>query len=222
MRFTYDDRKKEDVVPMRFVRSCTKGHVDDIDWVAFAHMGEKTCARNLWFEEGGTSGDLSEIQISCDCGKSQSLAVALNSKSGTLGYCNGRRPWLGPYSKEKCGELSRLLIRTASNAYFAQIVSVISIPDAQSTVEHAVRALWSSYFIAVKAKEQIATFRAIPQVAAAILGFSDDEVWKTVQQIRLGREETRFIKPPVNQRNHYASHNKPLNFEVVANSIPTR
>jgi hypothetical protein len=80
MRFTYDDRKKEVVVPMRFVWSCTKGHVDDIDWVAFAHMGEKTCARNLWFEEGGTSGDLSEIQISCDCGKSQSLAMMKSGK----------------------------------------------------------------------------------------------------------------------------------------------
>jgi hypothetical protein len=194
MRFTYDDRKKEDVVPMRFVRSCTKGHVDDIDWVAFAHKGDKTCARSLWFEEGGTSGDLSEIKISCDCGSSQSLAAALNSKSGTLGYCNGRRPWLGPYSKEKCKELSRLLIRTASNAYFAQTVPVISIPEAQSAVENAVRALWSSYFIAVTAKEQIATFRLIPQVAAVISDFTNEEVWKTIQQIGLGREETRFIK----------------------------
>jgi uncharacterized protein DUF1998 len=194
MRFTYDDRKKEAVVPMRFVRSCRKGHVDDIDWVSFAHAGDKICARCLWFEEGGTSGDLSEIQISCDCGKSQSLAAALNSKSGTLGCCNGRRPWLGPYSREKCGEPSRLLIRTASNAYFAQIVSVISIPEAQSAVENAVRALWSSYFIAVKAVEQIATFRLIPQVAAAISAFSDDEIWKTVKKISSGNKETRFIK----------------------------
>ena len=194
MRFTYDDGKKEDVVPMRFVRSCTKGHVDDIDWLAFAHKGEKTCARNLWIEEAGTSGDLSEIQILCDCGKFQSLAAALNAQAGTLGHCNGRRPWLGPYSNEKCGEVSRLLIRTASNAYFAQIVSVISIPDSRSPVENAVRSLWASYFIAVTAKEQIATFRLIPQVAEVISGFSDDEVWRTVQQIRSGREETRFIK----------------------------
>jgi hypothetical protein len=194
MRFTYEDGKKVDVVPMRFVRSCIRGHVDDIDWVAFVHKGEKNCARNLWIEERGTSGDLSEIHISCDCGKSESLLAALNAQVRTLGPCNGRRPWLGRYSSETCREPSRLLIRTASNAYFPQTVSVISIPDARSEVEDAVRALWSSYFTAVTAKGQIATFRLIPRVAEVISNFSDDEIWETIQGVRSGHGETRFIK----------------------------
>jgi hypothetical protein len=42
----------------------------------------------------------SDHRITCDCGLSQSLAAALNAQTGTLGFCNGRRPWLGPYSKQ--------------------------------------------------------------------------------------------------------------------------
>jgi hypothetical protein len=120
--------------------------------------------------------------------------AALNAQARTLGSCRGRRPWLGRYSDERCGELSRLLTRTASNAYFPQTVSVISIPDARSEVEDTVRALWSSYFTAVIAKEQIAIFRLIPRVAEAITKFSDDEIWKAIQEVRSGSRETRFIK----------------------------
>ena len=59
-----------------------------------------------------------------------------------LGNCDGSRPWLGPYTKEPCGEPNRLLIRTASNAYFPQLMSVISLPDRDETVKKAVDAAW--------------------------------------------------------------------------------
>ena len=59
-----------------------------------------------------------------------------------LGNCDGSRPWLGPYTKEPCGEPNRLLIRTASNAYFPQLMSVISLPDRDETVKQAVDAVW--------------------------------------------------------------------------------
>src|SRR6266436_787771 len=46
-----------------------------------------------------------------------------------LGTCRGARPWLGRNAEEGCNLPSRLLIRTASNAYFPQVVSVLSLPD---------------------------------------------------------------------------------------------
>ena len=46
-----------------------------------------------------------------------------------LGSCDGSRPWLGAFTRETCGEPSRLLIRSASNAYFPQLMSVISLPE---------------------------------------------------------------------------------------------
>jgi len=77
----------------------------------------------LWIEERGTSGDLSEVWIRCDCGKAErSVFQAADMKIRALGQCDGNRPWLGPWSKEKCGEPNRLLIRTASNAILANPV----------------------------------------------------------------------------------------------------
>ena len=70
-----------------------------------------------------------------------------------LGLCDGSRPWLGPYTKEPCGEPNRLLIRTASNAYFPQLMSVISLPDRDETVKQAVDAAWE-YLEAVEDLER--------------------------------------------------------------------
>jgi hypothetical protein len=45
-------------------------------------------------DEWGTSGDLTEVSILCDCGKSKQLIIALEDKTA-LGWCRGRMPWLG-------------------------------------------------------------------------------------------------------------------------------
>ncbi len=68
----YDENRKwQPVVSVRFVRACHAGHVGDIDWYAFVHGGPTECRRQLWIEERGTSGDLSEVWIRCECGKAQ-------------------------------------------------------------------------------------------------------------------------------------------------------
>ena len=58
------------VIPTRFVRACPKGHVDDLDWYRFVHGPDSTCRRQLWLDERGTSGDLSELSVRCECGRS--------------------------------------------------------------------------------------------------------------------------------------------------------
>ena len=125
-RGAYIDRnkKRRSVVPIRFVRACRCGHIGDIDWYAFVHQGKSECTqqqRQLFIDERGTSGDLTEIFIRCECGKAErSVAQAARFQDRALGNCDGSRPWLGPFTKESCGEPSRLLIRSASNAYFPQ------------------------------------------------------------------------------------------------------
>src|SRR2546426_6923660 len=52
------------------------------------------------------------------------------------------RSTLFPYTTLFRSLPSRLLIRTASNAYFPQVVSVLSLPERSSAVETAVRELW--------------------------------------------------------------------------------
>src|SRR5690606_18664058 len=111
-----------DCVPVRFVVTCKHGHLDDFPWKWFVHTENKDCdGRELFFEEG-TSGDFTQIIVLCkSCGAKRALADAREDK--VLPNCRGERPWLGAPGKQECSEKQHLLSRTASNAYFSQVVS---------------------------------------------------------------------------------------------------
>jgi hypothetical protein len=178
------DKKKRRVVPVRFVRACRAGHIGDIDWYSFSHNGPSECAkqqRQLYVDERGTSGDLTEIWMRCECGKAErSLAQAAILSNRALGSCDGARPWLGPFTKELCGEPSRLLIRSASNAYFSQIMSVISLPERDETVRRAVDSVWSFLEI-VEDLEQLQYERRRAAVREALEGITDEEILADLQ-----------------------------------------
>ena len=143
-RIALDERGRFDnrwVVPICFVRACPRGHVDDLDWRRFVHGPEDTCHRQLWLDERGTTGDLADLVVRCECGKSRSLYEATLIEMNPLGTCRGARPWLGRHAAEDCNLPSRLLIRTAANAYFPQVVSVLAIPDRASAVQAVVAEL---------------------------------------------------------------------------------
>lgn len=194
-KYIDDNKKKRSVVPIRFVRACRNGHIGDIDWYGFVHGGPTECRRQLWIEERGTSGDLSEVWIRCDCGKAErSVFQAADMKIRALGQCDGNRPWLGPWSKEKCGEPNRLLIRTASNAYFGQSMSVISLPDRNDTVRTAVESVWE-FLSEIEDEQSVAYERKKQRVRAVLDGLSDTEVFQEIK-IRRGQslEQRKSVK----------------------------
>jgi Domain of unknown function (DUF1998) len=187
-RYIDRDRNKRPVVPVRFVRACRAGHIADVDWYSFVHRGKSDCAqqgRLLFLDERGTSGDLTEVFVRCECNQERSMAQAAIPSKDALGLCDGARPWLGPSTRENCGEPNRLLIRSASNAYFPQLMSVISLPDRDDLVRKAVDAAWSSLEL-VENLEQLRYERRKAIVKAALEGLSDDEVFGEVQLRRLG------------------------------------
>jgi hypothetical protein len=193
-KFIDDNRKKRTVVPVRFVRACRNGHIGDLDWYEFVHGGATDCRRPIWIEERGTSGDLAEVWVRCECGRGErSMAQAAESPQ-TLGRCDGKRPWLGPYSAEKCGEPNRLLIRTASNAYFPQLMSVISLPDRNETLRAAVETVWD-FIGEVEDVELLKYERRKAKVHAVLDGFRDEEVFAEIK-VRRGQsaESQKSIK----------------------------
>jgi hypothetical protein len=197
-RKALDERGRFDgrpVVATRFVRACPKGHVDDLDWHAFVHGSGSECprTRQLWLDERGTSGDLAELFVRCECGKSRSLYEATQLEMNPLGTCRGARPWLGRNANEDCNQPSRLLIRTASNAYFPQVVSVLSLPDRGSAVETAVRDLWDDLQI-VEDAAGLAFLKKKPKVLARLAGFSDEEVLAAIAAMRAGGTAERPVK----------------------------
>ena len=153
---------KKPVVATRFVRACSKGHVDDIDWYQFVHGPDDPCRRRLWLDERGTSGDLVEQIVRCECGRSRRMHEAVDFASFPLGVCRGARPWLGRHANEECREPSRLLIRTASNAWFPQVVSVLSLPDRGSEVDQVVEVLWDRLQV-VKDANALAVMKNFPR-----------------------------------------------------------
>jgi hypothetical protein len=198
--FIDDNHKKQPVVPVRFVRACRCGHIEDIDWFAFVHGGASSCRdefRPLWIDERGTTGDLSEIWIRCGCGIQRPMNDAARLGQKPLGHCDGSRPWLGPYTKEACGEPNRLLIRTASNAYFGQSMSVISLPERDEQLEEVVTSVWEDFLETVETLEDLQTERRKREkVKKALHGFTDDEVFAEIIAHRSG---TTIASKPVKQ-----------------------
>ena len=188
-----DKNKSYSVVPVRFVRACRKGHVGDIQWREFAHHGQTTCQQDLWMEERGTTGDLSDVWIICDCGAVRSMSEA--AEDGMLGTCNGSRPWLDD-SERVCGETNRLLLRTASNAYFPQTLPVISIPNGMKKVEATVLSLWDSHLCKIKSVEQLAMVKGIiPGLADQLGSLQDADVFEVMQMIHEGKQTSAVAKP---------------------------
>ena len=182
------------VVATRFVRACPKGHVDDLNWYAFVHGAEDTkCRRQLWLDERGTGGDLGDLVVRCECGRQRGMHEASVLALTPLGSCQGARPWLGRSASEPCGQPARLLIRTASNAYFSQVVSVLSLPDRGSAVDTVVKELWDDLSI-VQSAEHLAFIKAKPKVAERLAQFPDAEVMAAIDRVRNGKGDEKPVK----------------------------
>ncbi|WP_420618555.1 DrmB family protein [Candidatus Poriferisocius sp.] len=181
------------VVPTRFVRACPRGHVDDLDWVGFVHRNGERCNRQLTLNEQGTSGDLSDLIVRCECGESRRLYEATEIGQIPLGICRGKRPWLGLDTDEECSQPSRLLIRTASNAYFAQVVSALSLPDRGSAVERVVYELRADLAI-VDSQIELEFIKKKSEITEKLEPFSDDEVLKAIEEYKQGRTTERSVK----------------------------
>lgn len=198
-KYIGDDRKKQNVVPVRFVRACRHGHIGDIDWYAFVHKDGSKCRANLWMDDVGTSGDITEIQVRCECGQSRLLSEAVETgghhKAGALGLCDGSQPWLGPFANTRCEQPSRFLIRTASNAYFPQKLAVISLPPRNESVSKAVEQAWM-FLEAAESIDDVRHERKKERVAKVLEGISNEEVWEEIDRRRNpGIESSSRLKP---------------------------
>jgi len=189
-KFDDEERKKRSVVPVRFVQACVRGHIDDIDWHAFVSRGGPVNRMTtLWLDEGGAGNDFSEIWVREDrTNNRRQLSDATIRGGGLLGTCSGRSPWLGPRIVNRCREQNRLLTRAASNSYFAQTVSVISIPDADAALRDAVAEVWRDHLEYAESIEDIGRERRRHRVQATLEGHRDGDVWREVQRRRSGIE----------------------------------
>lgn len=188
-KFRNQDGRNESVVPVRFVCGCRRGHIDDLDWRRFVHRKSgKPCSQPMWLEERGTGADIRDTYGVCECGEERSLYEAASYNTDALGRCEGKRPWIGSHAREACHEPYRLLVRTASNAYFPQTICVISLPESDEGLADLV----TRYYEQIKQTEYVgalAKFRLVPELDAAFSDFSDESVLAEYHRIKGGGEQ---------------------------------
>jgi hypothetical protein len=174
-------------VPVRFVLACRNGHLDEMPWNYFVHEGQgvKTCdAPTLKLIEGKT-GDFSEVVVRCACGQFRLLANARAEEANPP--CRGLRPWLGPEAREDCDQRPRMLMRGASNTYFSQVVSALSIPEFKSALVEKVKDLQDVLTNATP--ETLPVLRqAIPKLKV-LEGESDADILDAIKKAKGGTDE---------------------------------
>ena len=174
-KFIDDDKKQRPVVPIRFVRACRKGHIGDIDWYGFVHrrndaaLPPPTVDRRARHQRRHRR-DRDPLRV-----RQGSAAEATPRIDRAPGALRRRSALARAVHKEACDELNRLLVRHASNAYFPQIMSVISLPDRNETLEKAVNQVWENFLQYVDTLDELKKERQKkPPVKAALEGFTDD------------------------------------------------
>lgn len=192
-RHRCDHEHTTEAVPVRFVGACRNGHAQDYPWIAFCH--EQRCEAPRLALEEGPSGDFSDILVVCrSCKQARPLSAAM--VRGSEMRCDGRRPWLGAQGTESCDQPLRLLVRTATNSYFGQVVSALSIPDPSRALEDAVKSVWD--ILGVATKETLPAFRQVPKVKLALAAFPDAAVLAACEAVKEGRAvgEDRPLRTP--------------------------
>jgi hypothetical protein len=177
-----DDGNSSPAVPVRFITACRNGHLDEVPWIYFLHEGqgrERCNAPRMQLREGKT-GDFSEVTVYCACGAARALAHLLAAEANPP--CKGYRPWLGPEAQEDCADgKPRLLMRGASNTYFPQIMSALTIPESASELVELVRGLMD--VLANATPELLPAFRAIPKLAV-LKPYPDADVLAAVDRVK--------------------------------------
>jgi hypothetical protein len=182
-RFSFDDGKKSDVTPIRFVSACEPGHLQDISWKWVVH-GDEPCAEPMWIEEKGTSADPADMTVVCGCGRQLSLQTLF--QAGRMGSCRGERPWLLDRDPNGCDKKLKLLTRTATNTYFPQVYTVISLPSEEDELTRLVDEVSGEMANVQSAQDIAAARRFNSKLAATLAGYSDEDVFARLKRLREG------------------------------------
>lgn len=127
-------------IPARLVVACQPndhserqtGHIDDFPWVYWVHRGRSCADPQLKMETVPGASSLRGLKVVClnppclEQHVERSLGDALLPEALSSFRCTGKRPWLD--DQEPCGRRVRVIFRHASNVYFPDIVSAVSIP----------------------------------------------------------------------------------------------
>ncbi len=137
------------LIPSRFIAVCEEGHIEDFPYSAWVHQGSRPDGEqrhDLYLRVTGGAGSLAGIVVECrKCKLERSMegAFARDALRG-IRSCGGYRPWLRADSEGGCGKLLRTTQRGASNVWFSNVRSVLSIPPWSEGLQKFIQNNWGA------------------------------------------------------------------------------
>jgi hypothetical protein len=97
---------------------------------------------------------------------------------GRLGACRGERPWIGDRDPQACGAPKglNLLTRSATNTYFPQVATVISMPQAEDELSRRIRPWVPKRVLATAAALSWPDGEAMAERAAEVVRLKGDRL----------------------------------------------
>ena len=188
-------RTRGRATPVRFVSTCRRGHLSDFPWVRFVHGQGDVCSHSQLRLTEGSSGDFSEVLVHCDsCGQSRPLSQGKHAAA--MPFCYGDRPWLGADATEECTERQTLMVRTASNSWFGQVMSALTIPDLEDPLRHRLEPFME--WLGPADAESLPVIRRIYRDKLAPLSeLRDEEILRSLERARQGSPNAHlFLRTP--------------------------
>ena len=147
------------LVPMRFIVICKEGHMDEVPWSLWAHVGpsatkaapgpgEERCRSTaLSFvarREARYGTGLASLWIKCnECGSENNL-TDLSQSDSLYRFrisCSGKQPWQRNEEAKPCKATPQVVQRGASNVHFPTVHSALDIPPASNYSSYSDAAL---------------------------------------------------------------------------------
>ncbi len=189
-------------IPARFVLACRNGHLDDFPWEAFAHgFGPCTGKPLLSFSDVGIGSRSTDAIVICQtCQQREYLGRAFGVTAAEfMPQCRGRHPHLRRFDEKGCTEQARAMLLGASNAWFPETQSALSLPTgggdkaAEVVDEH-----WAILGGVGSRAELDIYLKANPALRAALARLDLDRVWDLVEARRqpvAGTEAVDLLGP---------------------------
>jgi hypothetical protein len=142
--------------------------------------------------EWGISGTPADIQIKCEnCEASKSMAQAVGPEAkDNMPKCRGRHPHLRSFD-DKCDEQMRTITLGASNSWFADTLSALSIPTASGTLARLIEANWTIFEAAVS-REALKAVMSVVRATGSVPGlaaFTEEQAWVQIEAKRRASQE---------------------------------
>jgi hypothetical protein len=170
-------------VPARFLVACENGHVDDFPWDEYLHGSPGVCPGPLEFRDVGASGEAADVMLLCRaCQNRKPLAPAFSEEGrAELPGCRGRHPHLRVAPLEECRASSRPVTLGATNMWFSQTLSALSIPSSTDPLEQVVEQDLAALFEDAESERDVKLSR---KGHSRYDPYSDAQIWAAIVRLR--------------------------------------